>query len=134
MADRNSFAESYGTDVKNDGNEGITIESHPYLSNLVKIMNEQELDISKEVSKQLKESSVKDADKIIMMGRKSNIPEWIKKYNYEYWEDCLNESEKNKDLNLDLKIPKFGDKKDIEETIIFFKSKIKNLINSVNNL
>lgn len=128
MASRNSFAESYGTEAKEDGNEGVTIGSHQYLSNLVKIMSNQGLDISKEVSRQLKESVIKDADKIIMMGRKSNIPQWMKKYNYEYWEDCTNEVEKNKDLNLNLKIPKFGDTKDIEETVVFLREKVKKLI------
>lgn len=131
MANRESFAESYGTDVQSDGNEGVAIETHQYLSNLIKIMNEHGLDISKEVSKQLTESAIKDADNIIIMGRKSNIPEWMDKYNYEYWEDCLNGVERNKDLNLNMKIPKFGDAQDIEDTIIFLKEKINNLIKEI---
>jgi len=131
MTNRDSFAESYGTDVKIDGNEGVAIENHDYLANLIKIMNNYDLDISKETSKQLTENNIKDADKIVIMGRKNNIPEWMNKYNYEYWDDCLNESEKNKDLNLNLKIPKFGDKKDIEETITFLKGKIEKLIKEI---
>lgn len=131
MTNRDSFAESYGTDVKIDGNEGVAIENHDYLASLIEIMNNHGLDISKEVSKQLTENSIRDADKIIMMGRKSSIPGWMGKYDYEYWEDCLNESEKNKDLNLNLKIPKFGDKKDIEETIAFLKEKVSKLIKEI---
>lgn len=62
------------------------------------------------------------------MGRKKNIPDWLQKYSYEYWEDCTNEAEKSKDLNLNVKIPKFGDTEDIENTINFLKEKVTKLI------
>ena len=123
-----SFAESYGTDVKKDNNEGVKIKEHNYLSNLVKIMKKYDMDISNEKSKQFTEDVVYDNPKIVIMCRKANIPEWMNKYKYEYWEDCLNEVEKGKDLNLNIKIPKFGDEQDIEDTISLLKRKVENLI------
>lgn len=128
MSKNGSFAESYGTEVKIDGNEGVEIQKHEYLSGLVKIMKNHNLDISKETSKQLTEDEIKDASKIIYMGRRKNIPDWMEKYNYEYWDDCLNEIEKNKDFNLNIEVPKFGDEKDIEDTIFLLKNKVETLI------
>ena len=128
ITDGTSFAEGYGTDVVADGNEGKKLIDHKYLAGLIKTMNDHGFDISQEVSKQLTEDEIKDSYEIIIMGRRKNIPEWMNKYNYEYWEDCINGIEKNKDLNLNLKIPSFGDAQDIEETINFLENKVKNLI------
>jgi protein-tyrosine-phosphatase len=129
--DAYSFAESYGTDVLIDGNEGVELEKQPHLSNLIKIMRDHRMDISKEKSKQLREDLVKDSVNIIYMGRRKNIPDWMEKYNYEYWEDCLNEIEKNKDLNLNVKVPKFGETKDIEDTITLLENKVLNLLKTL---
>lgn len=131
MSLTNYNAESYGTDVLIDGNEGVKIRDHEYLHSLIEIMKNHDYDISEEVSKQLNENVLRDADKIIYMGRKKNIPDYMKKFDYEYWEDCLNEVEKNKDLNLNIKVPKFGDKDDIEQTIVLLENKVKNLANFV---
>lgn len=124
----NSYAESYGTEVEIDGNEGVELEKHSHLLPLIEAMKDYGIDISKEKSKQLTENSIKDAIFIIYMGRKKNIPAWLEKYNYEYWEDCLNEVEKNKDFNLNIEVPKFGDKKDVNDTIILLKKNVLNLI------
>ncbi len=126
-----SIAESYGTDVKIDKNEGIKIKKHEYLANLVKIMSNHNMSIGEETSKQLTEDSFLNAFKIIYMGRESKIPKWMKGYDYKYWKDCLNEIEKNKDLNLNIKVPKFGDRQDIEDTILLLKGKVENLIKEI---
>lgn len=123
-----SFADSYGTEVEKDGNEGIKIGNQKYLSGLADAMKRHGLDMSDEISKQLIEEKVKDSNKIIIMGEREKIPEWMKKYNYEYWEDCMNGPEINKKLNLNIKNPKFGDAQDIEDTIIFLKQKVESFI------
>lgn len=128
MSKDSSFAESYGTDVEADGNDKKKLKDFDHLSNLVKIMKNHGMDISEEIPKQLIEESIKNASKIIYMGRRKNIPDWMSKYNYEYWEDCLNEIEKNKDFNLNIRVPKFGDEKDIEDTINLLKNKVETLI------
>ncbi len=125
------YAESCGTDALNDGNEGVELEKQPHLSNLIKILKNHGIDISKEKSKQLTEDFVKNASNIIYMGRKKNLPTWMENYNYEYWEDCLNEVEKNKDLKLNVKVPKFGDTQDIEDTISLLKKNVLNLIKTL---
>ncbi|MFA6999762.1 MAG: low molecular weight phosphatase family protein [Candidatus Paceibacterota bacterium] len=122
-----SFADSFGTGALKDGNEGIEIGSIKYLSGLVKAMQRYGLDISHEKPKQLKEDSIKDANKIIFMGLPERIPEWMNKYNYEYWEDCLNGPEINKKFNINSE-SSFGDAEDIEDTINFLETKVKNLI------
>ncbi len=94
-------------------------------------MENHGMDISKEKSKQLTEDFVKNASNIIYMGRKKNLPTWMENYNYEYWEDCLNEVEKNKDLKLNVKVPKFGDTQDIEDTISLLKKNVLNLIKTL---
>lgn len=128
LSTNGSSAEGYGFEVEKDGNEGVKLSEHEYLSNLVKIMKEYDMDISNEISKQLIENMLRDNPKVIIMGSKSNIPDWMDKYDYEYWNDCTNEKEKNKDFNLNIPVPKFGDEKDIRDTITFLKQKVKNLI------
>ena len=126
-----SWAEGYGLEVEADGNEGVEIGKHEYLSVLMKIMMENGMNISHEVSKQLTEEYLKDASKIIYMGSKKNIPDWMSKYNYEYWEDCLNDVEKNKDFNLNIKVPKFGDEWDVKETILLLENKVEDLMRRI---
>jgi protein-tyrosine-phosphatase len=131
LAQNDSYAESYGTEVQKDHNEGVEIQNHEHLSNLIKIMRDHDMDISKEKSKQLTQECCVNAFKIIIMGEKEKIPRWLEKYNYEYWEDCLNGPEKNKKFNLNIKITKFGDADDIEDTILFLKQKVENLIKTL---
>lgn len=131
LAKDGSYGESYGTDVKVDRNEGREIGSHKYLLGLVDAMKRHGLDISHEISKQLTEDRIKDSDKIIVMGIKEKIPKWIEKYNYEYWDDCLNGPERNKEFNLNIKNPKFGDAQDIEDAILLLGNKVKNLIEDI---
>lgn len=127
LATDGSFADSYGTGARNDGNEGVEIGKIKYLSGLVQAMQKRDIDISRQKPKQLTEESIKDADKIIFMGLSERIPEWMSKYKYEYWEDCLNGPEINKKFNISSK-SSFGDAEDIEDTINFLEIKIKNLI------
>lgn len=126
-----SFADSYGTEVEKDGTEGVEIGSIKYFFGLIEAMKRYGLDISHETSKQLTEERIKDSNKIIIMGEREKIPEWMEKYKYEYWEDCLNALERNKKNNLKILIESFGDADDIEETILFLKDKVINLIKHI---
>lgn len=126
-----SYADSYGTEVEKDGNEGKEVGSDKYLSGLVDAMKRYGLDISHEISKQLTEDRIMDSGKIIIMGEREKIPGWMEKYEYEYWEDCLNGPERNKKFNLKIKIESFGDADDIEDTILLLRGKVINLIKHI---
>lgn len=43
-------------------------------------------DISSESCKQVEESFVAQADKIIMMSEREYIPQWLNNYRWEYWQ------------------------------------------------
>lgn len=91
LAKDGSKAESYGTWVENEGNEGLKLSLYPNnLGILFAELKKYDLDISNEHCKQLKEEYLKDADKIIVMAEKEFIPEWLNKYKYEYWENIPN--------------------------------------------
>jgi protein-tyrosine-phosphatase len=85
-----SRAESYGTWVEEEGNQGLKLSLYPGLEILITEIKKYGLDISNEHCEQLKEEYLKDADKIIVMAEKEFIPNWLEKYEYEYWENIPN--------------------------------------------
>jgi len=81
-----SHAESYGVIVSDLGYEGKKLVEFPSLSADIEVMKKHGMDISQEICKQLHPVDLEDVLKIIVMTEKEFIPEWLKKYNYEYWE------------------------------------------------
>jgi len=86
-----SIAESYGTNVLDSGLEGLVLSEWSKLeisglAILISEMKKYDIDISKEHCEQLKEEYLKDADKIVVMAEREYIPDWLEKYEYEYWE------------------------------------------------
>ena len=91
LAKDGSKAESYGTWVEEEGNQGLKLSLYtPKLDILFNEMKKYNLDISNEHCEQLKEEYLKDEDKIIVMAEKEFIPDWLNKYKYEYWENIPN--------------------------------------------
>ena len=86
LAKDGSKAFSYGTWVGKEGNQGLRVSLYPGLGILMDILKKYNLDISNEHCEQLKEEYLKDADKIIVMTEREFIPDWLNKYDYEYWE------------------------------------------------
>jgi len=81
-----SIAYSFGTNVLDRGLQGLKLSQRPGLEILIFELKKYGIDISNEYCNQLKEEYLKNVDKIIVMAEKEYIPEWLKKYNYEYWE------------------------------------------------
>jgi protein-tyrosine-phosphatase len=86
MAKDGSSAFSYGARVDAQGRQGQKPISIKGMHVVVNELEKFGLDISNEYCNQLKEEYIKDANKIIVMTYKEYIPEWLKKYEYEYWE------------------------------------------------
>lgn len=76
---------SYGTNVLDRMLQGIKLSDWPGLEILISEMKKYDIDISNEYSDQLKEEYLKDVDKIVVMAEREFIPDWLEKYEYEYW-------------------------------------------------
>jgi len=89
-----SLAVSCGTWVRTEGFEGRVLSSlvsvYPGIKHVFILMEEYELDISASVCTQATNEFLKDADKIVVMAERDFIPEWLNKFNYEYWEGIGN--------------------------------------------
>ena len=86
-----SCAQSYGTWVEEEGNQGLKLSLYPKsLEILFTELKKYNIDISNEHCKQLKEEYLKDADRIIVMAEREFIPSWLDKYKYEYWDNIPN--------------------------------------------
>lgn len=81
-----SIALAYGTNVEKQGRVGLKLSDHPGMTDLFSVLASHGLDISGEHCTQLVPEHLKDADKIIVMTEKEDIPEWLNEYKYEYWE------------------------------------------------
>jgi protein-tyrosine-phosphatase len=81
-----SLAVSYGTWVENENSQGEILSSYPELRIVMNELKKYNLDISGEHREQLKEEYLIDADKIVVFTEKEFIPDWLGKYEYEYWE------------------------------------------------
>ncbi len=81
-----SLAFSYGTNVEKQGKGGLKLSDHPGMNDLFLVLSSHRLDISDEHCTQLVPEHLIDADRIIVMTEKEDIPEWLNGYNYEYWE------------------------------------------------
>jgi protein-tyrosine-phosphatase len=81
-----SYAESYGVAVSELGYEGKKLKDFPSLSADLEVMKRHGLDISEEICKQLHPADLEGASKIVVMTEKESVPDWLKEYNYEYWE------------------------------------------------
>jgi protein-tyrosine-phosphatase len=89
-----SIAVSYGTYVEKEGFEGRTIASLiPIFSGInfvVSYLKKYNLDISNSTCTQIMKEHLENVDKIIVMTEREFIPEWLNKFNYEYWEGVPN--------------------------------------------
>jgi len=90
MASDGSVAFSYGTNVEKQKHEGKTIldcldELGPGLMSVFITMEKHGMDIRGDICEQLEPEYLKDAFKIIVMTEKEDIPEWLHKYDYDYW-------------------------------------------------
>ena len=81
-----SLAFGYGTNVAKGGGEGRKLSSFPELQLELEFMKEKGMDISNECCKQITPEALKDASKIILMSEPEYVPEWLKDYDYEFWE------------------------------------------------
>lgn len=80
------YSEAYGILVESEGNSNKSILEFPWMSDTVNILKEIDIDISNEECKQVTPSSLEGAKKVIVMAEREYIPEWLNKYQYEYWE------------------------------------------------
>ncbi len=82
----NSVASAYGTNVADQGKEGLILFDYPKLADTILVLKNHGIDISNERCIQLLPEHLQDASKIIVMTEKEDIPEWLQDYDYEYWE------------------------------------------------
>ena len=85
-----SQAYSYGTHVTDRGLQELKLSQRPGLEILIAELMKYDLDIRNAECEQLKEEYLKDANKIVVMVEKEFIPDWLNKYDYEYWENIPN--------------------------------------------
>lgn len=90
LAKDDSLAYSYGTHVVDQGYQGKKLSMFPKLSIVFNELKKYGLDIREEHCEQLKEEYLKNADKIVVMAEREYIPEWLHKYDYEYWDGVSN--------------------------------------------
>ncbi len=90
LAGDGSVACSYGTHVEDQGLQDLQLSANAGLEILFSELQKYGLDIRREHCEQLQENHLKDTDKVVVMAEKEYIPEWLSKYNYEYWKDISN--------------------------------------------
>jgi len=81
-----SIAFAYGTNVVKQKREGVLLSDYQKLTDTISVLKNHGIDISAERCTQLLPEHLQDASKIIIMTEKEDIPEWLQKYEYEYWE------------------------------------------------
>ena len=110
-------ANSAGTNV--DNNEGQTIGNNPKAKHVLEVMKEEGINLINNKIKKLNQQMVKEADKIIVITKKENCPDYLKNSSRAiYWNI---EDAKEKDYNFHIKI---RDK---------IKKKVKKLIKDLEN-
>ncbi len=85
------------------------------VKNTIEAMKNYGIDISRKHAKPVTPEMLVDADKVIFVTEKEEIPEWFNKYSYEHWEV------KN--------FPGSPTLEKSEETIKILEDKIRNLLN-----
>jgi protein-tyrosine-phosphatase len=86
LGSRDCIAYAYGTNVKQEGNDGLILSEYLPLQETIEVLQSHGMDISKERCIQLLPEHLDGVSKIIVMTEKEDIPEWLKKHTYEYWE------------------------------------------------
>jgi len=81
-----SMAFAYGTNVIEEGVEGLLLSNYKGITDVILVLKNHGIDISNEHCTQLLPEHLKDSSKIIIMTEKEDIPKWLQKYEYEYWE------------------------------------------------
>ena len=114
LAKDGSQAFSYGVSVEEQGHEGLKLSSFKGLNILFEVLKKFDLDISDDTCEQLKEEYLIGVDNIVVMVEKEYIPEWLKKYEFEYWE---------------IPNPEVHTIPVIEEIVELVKGKVEKLIN-----
>lgn len=109
-----SIAYSYGTNVLDRGLQRLKLSQEPGLEILITELKKYNIDISNEHCEQLYEKYLKDVDKIIVMAEKEFIPDWLQKYEYEYWE---------------IPNPEVHVSQEIQEIVKLIREKVLKLIN-----
>lgn len=85
LAKDGSHADSCGTSVLPE-EEGLLFGSYERVANTVGAMKQHGIDISQSYSKQATPDRVKDADEIIILTDKKDVPEWLLEYPHTFWE------------------------------------------------
>jgi protein-tyrosine-phosphatase len=80
------ICESYGVVVKIAGDEGHKISSFPGMIDTINMLKEEGVDISNEICKQVTPEDLEGVHKIFVMSEREFIPDWLNKYNFEYWD------------------------------------------------
>jgi len=82
----NSVAFAYGTNVAKQNREGFLLSDYPKLAATISVLKKHGIDISHDHCTQILPEHLQNTFKIIVMAGKEDIPEWLQKYDYEYWE------------------------------------------------
>ncbi len=86
LCDGKFICESYGVVVKVAGDEGLKISSFPGMIDTINMLKEEGVDISNEICKQVTPEYLEGVHKIFVMSEREFIPDWLNKYNFEYWD------------------------------------------------
>jgi protein-tyrosine-phosphatase len=86
LANDGSVAEGYGTAVEQEGREGIILSSYPEMNLALDKMKKEGMDISGQHCHQITPQALEGASKIILMSEPEYVPDWLKNYEYEFWE------------------------------------------------
>ena len=81
-----SIAFAYGTNVSKENREGILLSDYLKLADTISVLKNYGIDISGEHCTQLFPEHLQDVSKIVVITEKEDIPEWLEKYDYEYWD------------------------------------------------
>jgi protein-tyrosine-phosphatase len=62
------------------------LSEYPKLKDTIEVLKDHGMDILNEQCTQLVPEHLQDVSKIIVMTEREDIPEWLQKFEYEYWE------------------------------------------------
>jgi len=109
--DTEAFA--YGTNVAQQDRVGLKLSDYPPIADAILVLKNHGMDISNECCMQLLPEHLEGASRIIVMTEKEDMPEWLQKYAYDYWE---------------IPNPQIVTKETAEEIYLLLKDKIQSLI------
>lgn len=117
LATDGSIAEAYGTAVAQEGRAGRFLTSYGGgMDKEIAYLQKEGMDLSNDFCKQVTPAVLEGVSKIIMMSEKEFIPEWLKHYEYEYW---------------DIENPEILTQQKIESVYQLLKQKVTHLISEL---